>query len=394
MTDHHLQLPGLAMALLAAATGCATASRSRAPQEQVLHLRGQPVPATVLQPSLADFEVPPNVAVLHYYGAGGWGIQWRGTYVLAAPYFSNHDLVALLGSPLVKLAPKEAEVRAGLAGTPVGKTSVILIGHGHVDHSGDVPALFGEGLIAGRPALLADRSTTNQLAALSSRFGCVASIDFDDPEQAASACPVPGVRITPLHHAHAPHLNLVGLDVAAYGGSVKAPRVDEPSRADDYKLGNVWAYLIDLLDERGAVVFRIHYVDAAGSPPHGLVPPGLLAERDVDVHIACVPGFEQVEDYPEAMLERHHGRFVLLGHWEDFFQPRGAPLRPLRQVLDEPALERFVDVVERTLAGARGGGPLNKTAERCAPPHACGPRGETWALPVPGETFQFATASK
>lgn len=393
MTPHAPRLR-CAIALLAAATGCASGPGRRPVSESALHLRGQPVPATALAPSPADFEVPAGVAVLHYYGAGGWGIQWRGTYVLAAPYFSNHDLMALLASPLAKLVPKEAEVRAGLAGTPVGRTNVLLIGHGHVDHTGDVPALFSTGLIASRPALIADRSTTNQLAALAPHFGCIAPVDYDDPDAAAARCPVPGVRITPIHHAHAPHLNVAGLDVAAYGGSVKAPRADEPSRADDYKLGNTWAYLVDLLDERGAVVFRIHYVDAAASPPHGLVPAKLLAERDVDVHIACVPGFEQSEDYPDAVLEHHRARYVLLGHWEDFFQPRGAPLRPLRQVLDEPALERFVDVVERKVVAGRGGGPLNKTAERCTAAHPCGPHAETWALPVPGETYQFDTGAR
>ena len=36
---------------------------------------------------------PADVAVMHYYGSGGWGIQWRGQYLLLAPYFSNHRRV-------------------------------------------------------------------------------------------------------------------------------------------------------------------------------------------------------------------------------------------------------------------------------------------------------------
>jgi len=73
----------------------------------------------------------------------------------------------------------------------------------------------------------------------------------------------------------------------------------------------------------------------AASPPHGLVPKTLLAERDVDVHIACVPSFEQTDGYPETLLERAHVKYVLMGHWEDFFQSRGEALKPLRNVLDE-----------------------------------------------------------
>ncbi|HEX4620407.1 MAG TPA: hypothetical protein VH208_02470, partial [Myxococcaceae bacterium] len=173
------------------------------------------------------------------------------------------------------------------------------------------------------------------------------------------------------------------LEVAAFGGKVKEPRTSLPERADDYKLGNTWAYLIDLLDPQGRIAFRIHYVDAASGPPHGIASKKLIAERDVDLHIACVPGFEQTDDYPGTLLERHHVKYVLMGHWEDFFQPRGAPLKPLRNVLDEASMGRFVKIVERALPEPRGVAPLTEPR---------GPHGKTWTLPVPGETFQFATA--
>jgi len=202
------------------------------------------------------------------------------------------------------------------------------------------------------------------------------------------------VRITALHHAHAPHLNLVGLDVAAFGGFVKRPQTALPLRAPDFKLGNTWAFLIDLLDANGAVAFRIHYVDSSASPPHGVIPKALLAQRDIDVHIACVAGFEQSDSYPDAILEHGRAHYVLGAHWEDFFQPRPAPLMPLRQVLTEESMERFVTIVEQTLPTVGRLEPINKSPEWCAPPRGCGPRGRGWSLPVPGETFQFATAGR
>jgi hypothetical protein len=353
--------------------------------EDALVLRGQHVPEHVLKANPHDFEAAPNVAVLHYYGSGGWLIQWHGTTVLAAPYFSNHSMPSLLASDTVKskIVPKPLEVRAGVEGTPIAKTNLVLIGHGHVDHSGDVPALFDQGLITGKPALMADRSTTNQLAALSSSFGCIASVDYANTDTVSAQCPIQNVRVTPVLNAHAPHVNLIGLDVAAFGGHVKEPQHELPSLAEDYKLGNTWAFLIDLLDEKGRVAFRIHYVDAVGTPPHGIVPAALLKERDVDLHIACVPGFEQADFYPEAVLKHHHVKYVLLGHWEDFFQPRSEPLRPLRQVLNPAAMERFVDEVEKVVPHAQGVQPLKPSAVH----------GEAWALPVPGETFQFAVGN-
>ncbi len=380
------------LAIIQLGTLACAGTRSAAPeQEPPLVLRHQNVPRHVLDPRPADFELPAGKVALHYYGAGGWGIRWRDTYVLTAPYFSNHTLLSLLSSPtaaLFPVVPNLSEVRAGFKGTPVEQTQLVLIGHGHVDHTGDVPAFFGEGLISGRPTLIADRSTTNELAALKERFGCVQALGHEDNGHAAARCPTPSVRITPLHHGHAPHQQLLGLNVAAFAGSVKAPREQLPSRPEDYVLGSTWAFLIDLLDERGAVAFRIHYVDASDSPPHGFAPAALLAERDVDVHIACAAGFEQSVEYPDGLLTHLHARYALLAHWEDFLQPREAPLSPLRNVLDEAALERLVDVVERTLPTPRGVAPEGSCTER-----ACGPRGATWALPVPGETFRFAAAA-
>jgi hypothetical protein len=384
MQSNH-PLAAAAFALLAA---CRTASSVPDP-EPGLVVRGQHLPEYAVRAHPADFDQIDGTAVLHYYGAGGWGIQWGNTYVLAAPYFSNYSLTRLLAShtaDAVKLSPDVEQIRAGVVNTPIARTSVILLGHGHVDHSADVPALLTEGIIASKPVLIADRSTTNQLAALNDRFSCVAPIDYREPEADAQRCPLERVRITPIHHAHAPHLELAGLAVAAFGGKVKEPMAQPPAHADDFKLGNTWAYLIDLLDERGRIALRIHYVDAAGDPPHGLAAKQLLAQRDVDVHIACVPGFEQTEDYPDAVLAWHKVKYVLLGHWEDFLQPFSWRLAPLRNVLDEAAIERFIKVVERDLPRDAGVQPAP-----CMHPGECGPRGAAWALPVPGETYRFET---
>ena len=371
--------------LLAVVLGACATTRS----EEVipaLVISGQAVPLTAVPAVAADFTAAPGVAVLHSYGSGGWGIQWGDTYLVTAPYFSNHSLTELLGSSAiagVQLTPRTDRVRAGLANTPIAKTAAILIGHGHIDHTGDVPALFAPGLIEGTPALIADRSTVNQLSALSSHFGCVAAIDYDNADETSVQCPLPNVRITALHHAHAPHLNLAGIDVAAYGGFIKEPQTAVPVHSQDYKLGNTWAFLIDLLDAKGKVAFRIHYVDAAASPPHGMVPRKLLAERDVDVSIACVPGFEQSDLYPEALLEHHRVRYTLAAHWEDFLQAPTDPLMPLRQVLTEESLQRFVDRADKSMPKEHRLSPLK--APR-------GPHGPGWALTVPGETFAFATS--
>ena len=360
-------------------------------------IAGQQIPRQVLKPDPKDFASDEGVAVLHYYGSGGWGIQWGGSYIVTAPYFSNHVIASLLTQ---NLSPDVDAIKDGVRGTPFKDAKVILIGHGHIDHAGDVSGFFGdERLESGKPGLVADRSTMNELASLRGNFGCWEAIDFDHTGQATQTCAVPRIRITPIHSAHAPHLKVFGVELADYGGYVKDPQSDLPTRAAGFKLGNTWAYLIDLMDKAGNIVFRIHYMDAAASPPHGLIPRQLLHPsdgpgRDVDLFISCVPGYDIMDDYPEEAIIQHNVRYVMAAHWEDFFQPRTDTLKPVRVVLDDDDMTKFVQRVARLLPEARGVRPLNKPADPCPADKPCGPHGKAWTLPIPGETFRFATGSQ
>jgi hypothetical protein len=130
-------------------------------------------------------------------------------------------------------------------------------------------------------------------------------------------------------------------------------------------------------------------MDAAGAPPHGLIPGMKFTDRDIDIHIGCVPGFNYVTDYPEEVLRWGQVRYVMAGHWEDFFRPSTDKLAPVNVILDNEKLDPFVDKIDASLGPtARGVSPIG--GDRCTR-DACGPRGATWALPIPGETFQFRT---
>ncbi|MDX1493983.1 MAG: hypothetical protein R3253_08000, partial [Longimicrobiales bacterium] len=57
------------------------------------------------------------------------------------------------------------------------------------------------------------------------------------------------------------------------------------------------------------------------APPLGFAPDSLMAERPVDVAIFVPATFDQVDWHPEAFVQNLDPRWVLLGHWEDFFVP-------------------------------------------------------------------------
>lgn len=348
-------------------------------------VRGQPIPEHVQPARWSDFTPEdPDVVVLHYYGVGGWGILWKGSYLLAAPYFSNHDL---WDSGVGVATPDRSAIERGFEQTPIGSTRVILIGHGHVDHASDVPA-YPDAVFEKRPALIADESTVRLLG--------------DEVRGKVRAIPLPAAdgvgpitiadfRILPMPWAHAPHLGSTTLGTYLTFGPPQGTQQTElrepPAHGGDWLVGRTWAYLIELLDE-GRPVFRIHYVDSAANPSF-VAPPPPVDAAPVDVHIACMPNFDLITDYPEGVIERWDVEYVLAGHWEDFFRSREKPLRPVR-VLDGEKMGAFITRVEGAIgAPDPNAAPINKRG--CVPGETCGPSGASWTVPVPGETFWFRT---
>ncbi len=353
-----------------------------------VQLAGQRVPAHVLEADPDAFNVADDVAVLHYYGVGGWGVQWRGEYLLMAPYFSNHGFLGFYADQ----GPDIEAVIAGVNNTPFSEAGLILVGHGHVDHAADIPSYHAAGLTTDQAGVIANSTTLNMLASImppNERFRCAEAPTTDGVP--INDCSLAGFRITPLSSAHAPNVEILGKSFTVSEGTVDQPQHTIPQSPADYLLGATWAYLVDLLDADGNVVFRIHYMDAVAGAAESHVPAELLAERDIDVHIACVPGFNYVDRYPEWVIEQGNTGYVLMGHWEDFFRSREKRLKPVTLVLSEGKLNDFAERVEDVMpAGQNRSRPVNKSTDDCpADSEKCGPRGESWALPVPGETYHF-----
>ena len=87
-----------------------------------------------------------------------------------------------------------------------------------------------------------------------------------------------------------------------------------------WKVGQTFAYVIDILDKDKNIIFRIHYADAASEPEGGYLPQGLQDQKKpIDLSILSLGGFDKVDNYPEGIVENLKPKFVLVGHWEDFF---------------------------------------------------------------------------
>lgn len=260
---------------------------------------------------------------LTYLGVGGWVFQRGADVVVAAPLFSNPSFVR---TGLAGIRSDSAAVDAGMAPYDVSGAAAILVGHAHYDHLMDVPGVARRH--APRAAILGSRVVRNTLgtwSGVAERVVEVDSLAADVDHPGGWIALTPTLRVLPLRSHHAAHFDGYTL----YKGSTDRPLDEEPGTAREWLDGPTYAFLVDFLDSDGGVAFRIYYQDAVAAPPRGFAPAALMAERPVDVAIFVPATFDQVDWHPEAFVQNLAPRWVLLGHWENFFVPPSAPTRSI-----------------------------------------------------------------
>jgi len=279
-----------------------------------------------------------------YMGSGGWIIEHGDDMVMSAPLFSNPGLldagVATIRSDTA-VVDRHMEYYDSLY--DVSRTSVIISGHGHYDHLMDVPRVARR--FAPDAQLVLNRTSANILGTWAGVQDRVVVVNGREGTQEAVGDWLwfgPGVRIMALRSHHAPHFDGYTL----YRGFVNEPRTEEPVWASEWLEGQSYSYLIDFMAS-DSVVFRVYYQDAVSPAPSGFAPDELIRERPVDVAILVPSTFDQVEWHPEAFIENLQPRWVLLGHWEDFFRPIDDDTKSIRLT----DLRHFEGRLERVFAG-------------------------------------------
>jgi len=257
---------------------------------------------------------------LQYLGNGGWLIRRGNDVVVTAPFVSNPSKLAIY----LPSHPNTARIDAMIPVLPELRT--MLIGHSHYDHAMDVPHVLETR--APRATLYGSKTVKHLLGETVGHDRVVDVTDTSKGMRAAEGAtpgvwvtpPGTAVRFMPLASSHAPHL--FGFVKMVWWGrlTTDVPKGQLPSVPGAWPEGETLAFLIDFLRPDGSVEFRVYYQDSASESGKGIVP--TLAPPDdvpVDVAILCVAGFAQVRRNPEHILENVRPRYVVGGHWEDFF---------------------------------------------------------------------------
>jgi beta-lactamase family protein len=269
--------------------------------------------------------------VITYLGVSGFVIRGGplgDSALMTAPSFTHQRLLSVT-LPFIPIRPDGPLIDRSLASEQLGGVSAILVGHSHYDHLLDVPYIAAH---QARSAVIYGSTTTANILApvdsLRSRVHAIEAADVGTTERAGRWFTVAGgrARLMAVESDHAPN---IGPFRYTYANSVDdTPRASLPRTTHGWHKGQVYAYLIDLLDASGRPVFRIFYQDAAAGPEHATLPPLAPADRRVvDVAIICAGNFGNVADYPTALLRNLAPKRVVVGHWEDFFRTSYPPFR-------------------------------------------------------------------
>jgi len=316
--------------------------------------------ATPIPPGDPAYE---TTVQIRYLGAGSVLIKRGADSLLTAPFFSNPSIprviLAELGLAEFGSRPEQVDRFLGPSDeTDLAGVTAVLVGHAHYDHLMDLPyikkrflpraKIYGSDTmkytLAGFPGLNTDDVESVE------RQAWAAPADGEPEPPATWWYASPRLRFMALKSEHAP----IFWGLKFFEGQYEEPLPNPPTRPSGWREGQTLAYLIDFLGSDGRTVeFRIHYQDAASNPPYGFAPlfSGLPDQRDVDLAILCMPGFDQVKEYPEAIIHRSRAHAALLIHWEDFFAPLPDDPSDLRTV---PLLDAqgFLERLKPALAGA------------------------------------------
>ena len=307
-------------------------------------------PASALHPAGRDSVVswrvcdPPEQCSadvrLTYLGVAGFLIRSGNDAIVTAPSFT-HPSVWAVATPFWPIHSDSAVVDRALRRalrndlSALDSVRAILVGHAHYDHLMDVPLLARRylpratiyGSLTTKRILMGDSSLRAQSGRIDSLFPADSAVATAWHVGQWRYTSSRRMRFMALHSSHAPNWWFITLAPCHR----ERDRGSLPRTAWGWCLGEPLSYIIDLLDGRGRPVFRIFYQDAAAGPIDVVLPPFAGEdERRVDVAIVCAGNFKKVAEYPTLLLAALRPKYVILAHWEDFFEEQGSSPTPVR----------------------------------------------------------------
>jgi L-ascorbate metabolism protein UlaG (beta-lactamase superfamily) len=246
---------------------------------------------------------------LTYLGVAGWQLDAGATTILVDPYFSRPDLDGLLvpdPAAIAARAPKRADL--------------IVIGHSHVDHLLDAPAVA----LATGAQLLGSESTARVARASGVPDDRIITVKGGEDFAMAGY----SVRVIPSLHS--------ALDDKHVFGRAIAEPVALPMRFADYAEGGTFIYLVRIAGHEVLITSTANFIERE------------LAGLSPDVAIVATGLREEIHDYTCRLLRTlGYPPVVLVTHFDNWRAP-------------PPATPEIPDDVHAFVAEARACAPATR----------------------------------
>ena len=256
---------------------------------------------------------------LTFFSVACFIVSFRGTAILTDPFFTHVPFGQ------VGFGKTEPDPEANRLARPyLSDVRAVLIGHGHYDHCLDLVPVAAH--LAPDARIVASQTVAHTFAPTDlARPIDVANPHLATPTHAGRWLPHPSGRLRVLPIASGHPDNIPGIHL--WRRRLEAPRTEVPTRGAHYQEGLTLAFLVDWLDEGGAVAARVYIQNASTGPPDGLAPPEVLREHPVDAAILGMDTANLLARGKPTCLDHLDARKVLFCHWGDFFRPLDAPPR-------------------------------------------------------------------
>ena len=302
---------------------------------------------------------------VRFLGVQGFLVEYDNQALLTSPLFTRPNGIQVTTGLPVTSDP--ALVSKNIPSAALAHVHAVLSGHAHYDHLLDTPAVMQR---APNATLFSNLSTRNILAAWAPDRGAACAgttaqtdpiararvVAMDDPAKsvvdwtqcldkkpvgaptAGTWVDVPGanMRVLAVCSEHADQIGPIH-----YGeGDVTEEKCTPPKNMNDWKEGLTLGFLVDFVDPKSKKpVYRVYYEDAPAWQTKGQIPPSFLADKPIDLALACVGSYQNVPGAPANTLTTMKPRFSVAGHWEDFLRGTDEAIQPI-PFLDVDAWDR------------------------------------------------------
>lgn len=268
---------------------------------------------------------------ISFLGTSCITISYNGETYLNDPFFSNPNYLELVTG---NYKDRDHLIEPTL--NQLNDISLVTITHGHYDHCLDLPSFNSK--YQQHTKFISSSSTIDELSPWLNRdeqWGKIKIEELSNDQWIYSNNN--NFRVLPILSEHQSH---IGKHIKLFSGEYKTPQEDVPSSVWQWKEGQTYSYLVDVLNE-GEILSRILII--AGEVPIESLQllADLKEERSIDMMFSPYWHKKKSNTALHLAYNTLQPEKVILHHWNNFFRHPEKSLQMIRSSNIESEIKKL-----------------------------------------------------